>query len=133
MANKHMKRCSKSLIIREMQMQMTMKSHLAPVRIAIIKNLNAGEDVEKSEPSCTVGGNINWYSHYGEQFCSAIQSCLTLCDPMDFRTPGFPVLHSFPELAQTYTHWVDDAIQLSHPLSSPSTTAFNLSQHQHLF
>ena len=42
-----------------MQMQMTMKSHLAPVRIAIIKNLNAGEDVEKSEPSCTVGGNIN--------------------------------------------------------------------------
>ena len=69
-----MKRCSKSLIIREMQMQMTMKSHLAPVRIAIIKNLNAGEDVEKSEPSCTVGGNINWYSNYGEQYRDSLEN-----------------------------------------------------------
>ena len=52
---------------------------------------------------------------------------------MDCSTPGFPVLHHLPELAQTYVHWVGDAIQPSHPLSSPSPPAFNLSQHQGLF
>ena len=55
-----------------------------------------------------------------------------LCDPMDWSTPGFPVLHHLLELAQTQVHWVGDAIQLSHPLSSPSPPAFNLSQHQGL-
>ena len=61
------------------------------------------------------------------------QSCLTLCDPVDFSTPGFPVHHQVPELAQTHVHQVSDAIQPSHPLSSPSTPAFNLSQPQGLF
>ena len=60
------------------------------------------------------------------------QSCLTLCDPMDYSTPGFPVLHHLLELAQTHVHPVGDAIQPSHPLSSPSSPAFNLSQHQGL-
>ena len=55
------------------------------------------------------------------------QSCLTLCDPMDCSTPGFPVHHQLPEFAQTYVHRVSDAIQLSHPLSSPSLPTFNLS------
>ena len=55
------------------------------------------------------------------------------CDPMDCSTPGFPVHHQLPELAQTHVHWVSDAIQSSHPLSSPSPPAFNLSQHQSLF
>ena len=50
--------------------------------------------------------------------------------PMDCSTPGFLVLHHLPELAQTHVHWVSDAIQPSHPLSSPSPPAFNLSQHQ---
>ena len=63
---------------------------------------------------------------------SVAQSCLTLCDPMDCSTPGFPVHHQLLEFAQTHVHWVSDAIQPSHPLSSPSLPTFNLSQHQGL-
>ena len=63
--------------------------------------------------------------------CSVTQSCPTLCDPMDCSTPGFPILHQLLELPQTHVHWVGDAIQPSHPLSSPS--ASNHSQHQALF
>ena len=62
-----------------------------------------------------------------------LSSCLTLLDPMDCSTPGLPVHHQLLELAQTHVHWVSDAIQLSHPLSSPSPPTFNLSQHQGLF
>ena len=65
--------------------------------------------------------------------CSVTQSCPTLCDPMDCSTPGFPVHHYLLEFAQTHVHWVDDAIQPSHPLLFPSPLAFNLSQHQGLF
>ena len=61
--------------------------------------------------------------------CSVTQSCLTLCDPMGCSTPGFPVLHHLPEFALAHVHWVGDAIQPSHPLSSPSLPRFNLSQH----
>ena len=67
------------------------------------------------------------------QFSSVAQSCPALCDPMDCSTPGFPVHHQLLELAQTHVHWVGDAIQPYHPLSSPSPPAFNLSQHQGLF
>jgi len=67
------------------------------------------------------------------QFSSVTQSCLTLCNPMDCSTPGLPVHHQLPEFTQTHAHWVGDVIQLSHPLSSPSLPAFNLSQHQGLF
>ena len=74
------------------------------------------------------------------QFClrlrtdsSVAQSCPTLCNPMDCCMPGLPVDHQLPEFIQTHIRWVDDAIQLSHPLSSPSPPAFNLSQHQGLF
>ena len=65
--------------------------------------------------------------------CSVAQSCPTLCDPTDCSIPGFPVLRHLPGRAQTHVHWVDDAIQPSHPLSSPSPPALNLSQHQGLF
>ena len=61
------------------------------------------------------------------------QLCLTLCDPMDCNTPGFPVHHQLPELTQTHVLWGGDAIQPYHPLSSASPPAFNLSQHQGLF
>ena len=65
--------------------------------------------------------------------CSVDQSSLILCDPMDCSIPGFPVLHQLLELTHTHIHWVGDAIQPSHPLSSPFLPAFNLSQHQGLF
>ena len=65
------------------------------------------------------------------QFSSAAQSCPTLCNPMDCSIPGFPVHHQLPELAQT--HRDSDTIQPSHTLSSPSSPAFNVSQHHGLF
>ena len=67
------------------------------------------------------------------QFGSVAQSCLTLCDPMNYSTPGLPVHHQLPEFTQTHVHRVGDAIQPSHPLSSPSPPAPNPSQHQSLF
>ena len=67
------------------------------------------------------------------QFSSVAQSCPTLCDPMDCSTPGFLVHHQLLEPTQTHVHHVGDAIQLSHPLLSPSPPAFNLSHHQGLF
>ena len=66
------------------------------------------------------------------QFSSSAQLCPILCNPMDCSTPSFPVHHQLPELVQTHVHQVGDAIQPSHPLSTPSPPAFNLSQHQGL-
>ena len=63
-------------------------------------------------------------------FSSVPQSCLTLCDPMNRGTPGLPVHHQLPEFTQTHVHRVSDAIQPSHPLSSPPPPAPNPSQHQ---
>ena len=67
------------------------------------------------------------------QFSSVAQSCPTLCDPMNRSIPGLPVHHKLPEFTQTHLHWVGDAIQPCHPLSSPSPPAPNPSQHQSLF
>ena len=69
------------------------------------------------------------------QILSSVQSlsCVQLCDPMDCSTPGFPIYHQLPEFTQIHVHWVGDAIQPSHPLSSHSPLAFNLSKHQGLF
>ena len=64
---------------------------------------------------------------------SVSQSCLTLCNPMNHSTPGLPVHHQLLESIQTHVHQVDDAVQPSHPLSSPSPPALNLSHHQGLF
>ena len=66
-------------------------------------------------------------------FSSVAQSCPTLCNLMDCSMPGFPVHHQLPGLAQTHVHQIGNATQSSHPLSSPSPSAFNLSQHQGLF
>ena len=77
---------------------------------------------------------MSYYFHLPSvQFSSVTQSCLTLCDPMNCSTPGLPVYHQLPEFTQTHVHQVGDAIQPSHPLSSPSPPAPNPSQHQGLF
>ena len=67
------------------------------------------------------------------QFSSGAQSCPTLCDPMNCSLPGLPVHRQLPELTQTHAHWVSDAIQPSHRLSSPFPPTLSLSQHQGLF
>ena len=78
--------------------------------------------------------NIYIYINYIiYQFSSIAQLCLTPCDPIDCSAPGFPDHHQLPELAQTHVCQVSDIIQPSHPLSSPSPFAFNLSQNQGLF
>ena len=87
--------------------------------------------------------NWRWYieiwgfmlvvSQLSVQFSSVTQSCLTLCDPMNRSTPGLPVHHQLQEFTQTHVHRVSDAIQPSHPLSSPSPPAPIPSQHQSLF
>ena len=68
-----------------------------------------------------------------DEFSSVTQPCPTLFDPMNHSTPGLPVYHQLPEFTQTHIHQVSDAIQSSHPLSSPSSHAPNPSQHQSLF
>ena len=68
-----------------------------------------------------------------DQIRSVTHSCLTLCDPMNHSTPGLPVHHQLPEFTEIHVHRVSDAIQPSHPLSSPSPPAPSPSQHQSLF
>ena len=76
---------------------------------------------------------VLWFTWILLDFSSVAQSCPALCDPVNCSMPGFPVQHQLPELAQTHVHRVGDAIQPSCPLSSPSPSAFILSQHQGLF
>ena len=70
------------------------------------------------------------YNAYSVQFSSVTQPCPTLCNTMDCSMPGLWIHHQLPEFTQTPVHWVGDSIQPSHPLTSPSPTAFSLSQHQ---
>ena len=91
-----------------------------------------GETVETGSDFILGGSKI---SANGDsvQFSSVAESCPTLCDPMNRSSPGLPVHHQLPEFTQTHVHRVGDAIQPSHPRSSPSPPAPNPSQHQGLF
>ena len=91
-----------------------------------------GHEEKCAKPRTHLNG---WVGHVVSTFfcCSVAQLCLTLCNPMDCSTPGFPVPHHLLEFAQTHVHWVSDAIQASLPLSSPSPPAFDLFQHQGIF
>ena len=82
--------------------------------------------------ACRYMFNLNVYVSVCVQFSPVTQSCSTFCDPIDCSVLGFPVHHQLPEVAKTHVHQVSDAIQPSHPLSSPSSV-FHLSQHQGLF
>ena len=94
-----------------------------------VRSMNQGKlEVIKQEMARV---NIDIFSSV--QFSSLAQSCPTLCKPMNRSTPGLPVHHQLPEFTQTHVHRVSDAIQPSHPLSSPSLPAPNPSQHQSLF
>ena len=86
-----------------------------------------------SAQSFTCFSLCSHHSFSSVQFSSVAQSCPTLCDPMNRSTPGPPVHHQLPEFTQTHAHQVGDAIQPSHPLSSPSPPASNPSQYQGLF
>ena len=74
-----------------------------------------------------------WHMFSSVQFSLVVQPCPTLCNPMNCSIPGLPVHHQLMEFTQTHVHRVGDAIQPSHPVSSPSPPAFNLSPHQVLF
>ena len=76
---------------------------------------------------------LGWWLALSDYCYWVTELCQTLCDPIDCSMPEFPVHHQLPELTQTHVHQASDAIQLSHPLSSSSPLAFNLSQHQGLF
>ena len=90
--------------------------------------------IHRSKSSFNITLNFSYlvFSGFLLQFSSVAQSCPTLCDPMNRSSPGLPVHHQLLESTQTHVHRVNDAIQPSHPLSSPSPPALSLSQHQGL-
>ena len=95
--------------------------------------ITADGDCSHEIKRCLLLGRKVMTNFSSVQFSSVTQSCPTLCDPMNRSTPGLPVHHQLPEFTQTHVHQVSDAIQPSHPLSSPSPPGPNLSQHQSLF
>ena len=103
-------------------------AHQAPLSFTISQCLLKFMSVE----SVMLSNHVNSFIH-SVQFSSFAQSCPTLCNPVNRSTPGLPVHHQLQEFTHTHLHQVGDAIQPSHPLSSPSPPAPNPSQHQGLF
>ena len=95
--------------------------------------ITAGSDCSHEIKRCLLLGRKPMANLSSVQFILVAQLCPTLCDPMNCSTPGFPVLHHHPEIAETHVHRVSDAIQPSRPLLSAASPAFSLSQHQGLF
>ena len=118
-------------------------AHQAPLSMGMLEEIILEWTVTPSSRGSSKPRDRTKVSHIAGRFfttqgnlccCSVARWRPTLCNPMDCSMPGFPVLHHLLELAQTHgsthVHWVGDAIQPSHPLLSPSYSAFNLSQHQ---
>ena len=95
------------------------------MELELIKSLESQFKGVKVDQVPGKGEKLNWFEGT-VQFSSVAQSCLILCDLMDCSTPGLPVHHELLEFTQTHVRWVSDAIQPSHPLSSPSPPSFNL-------
>ena len=88
---------------------------------------------QRNSRKTSISASLNMLSLWLCFYCSVIKSYLTLCDPMDWSSPGFSVLRYLPELARFHVYWVDNAIQPSHALLPASPPALNLSQHHGLF
>ena len=102
--------------------------------VAIPFSRGSSQPRDWTQVSCIAGRfSTVWTSFSSVQFSPVAQSCPTLCDPMNRSMPRLPVHHHLPEFTQTHVRRVRDAIQPSHPLSSPSPPAPNPSQHQSLF
>ena len=99
----------------------------------LVKAATGQLDIPNQRSVQIPAARFHMYSFSSVQFSSVTQSCPTLCDPMNRSTPGLPVHHQLPEFTQSHIHRVSDAIQPSHPLSSPSPPAPNPSQHHSLF
>ena len=101
-------------------------------KLYTVSKTRPGADLAEITNSLLPNSDLNWREIL-DQIRSVTQLCPTPCDPMNCSTPGLPVHHQLPELTQNHIHRVSDAIQPSHPLSSPSPPAPNPSQHQSLF
>ena len=99
----------------------------------ILMGAETGDSGGEDEKYSNSEFELDFEGRIGQSVSSVAQSCPTLCDTMNHSTPGLPVHHQLPEFTQTHVHRVNDAIQLSHPLSSPSPPAPNPSQPQSLF
>ena len=118
-AKKNMKRCHSLSEKCKSKPQCTISCQSEWLPLKSRQMINAGEVVEKREPSYTLGGNANWYTYYGEQYAKSLQSCLTLCNPIDSSPPGSPSLGfsrqehwsglPFPSPMHESEKWSEDA------------------------
>ena len=134
-----LKRLEKTRIVCEVTLSSLAKSSPPFFPVKLQENLRmgnsilAGFSVKDLQPPPPPPPHTHRHLAHPFKFSSVSQSCPPLCDPIDFSTPGLPLHYQLLDLAQTHFHQVSDTIQPSYPLSFPSPSAFNFSQHQGLF